>query len=189
VRRALALGCLATIGVADYVTRRRRPRWIVLGVFDEPAHVATAVLILLNLPRKRTAGAGGGRKDWTAGAGGGQKGRTAGAGSGRTGWTGAYLVGSLLPDLDHIPLALRKVHPQPGDPRPVTHCLLTVAPAAALSPALAAGMLAHFTRDLGVGTGVPLLWPATPRSLRVPYSVYLAGCLLLAGRATLRNGL
>jgi LexA-binding, inner membrane-associated putative hydrolase len=159
VRRSLALGCLATIAVADYVIRRRKPRWIVVGLFDHPAHVATAVLILLNLPERNR------------------------------GWTMAYLAGSLLPDLDHIPLALRVVHPSLDDPRPVTHCLLTVAPVAAFNRGAAAGMLAHFARDLGVGTGVPLLWPLTRRSIRVPYLAYAAGCLLLARRATLVDGL
>jgi hypothetical protein len=159
VRRLLPLGCLAVIGVADYVMRRRRPRWIVVGMFDLPAHVATAVLILLNLPPRS--------QEWTMG----------------------YLAGSVLADVDHIPLALRAVHPSPGDPRPVSHCLLAVAPVAAVEGSVAAGMLAHFARDLGVGTGVPLLWPATGRSLRLPHPVYLVGCLLLARRATLVDGL
>jgi inner membrane protein len=136
VRRQLAaLGCLATIAVADYVIQRRKPRWIVAGMFDEPAHVATALLL-----RRRPSA--------------------------------AYLAGSLLPDLDHIPLALRLVHPDPSDPRPVTHCLLTVAPVALMSPEAAKGMLAHFIRDLGVGTGVPLLWPFSRRPVRVPYAAY-----------------
>jgi inner membrane protein len=133
VKRSLV--ALATIAVADYVIRRRKPRWIVAGMFDEPAHVATAFL----LRRKPRA---------------------------------AYLAGSLLPDLDHIPLALRLVHPDPSDPRPVTHCLLTVAPVATLNREAAMGMLAHFVRDLGVGTGVPLLWPLSARPLRVPYAAY-----------------
>jgi hypothetical protein len=133
VKRSLA--ALATIAVADYVIHRRTPRWIVIGMFDHPAHVATAVLLNRNP-------------------------------------TPAYLAGSLLPDVDHIPLALRLVHPYPGDPRPVTHCLLTVAPVAALNRDAAKGMLAHYVRDLGVGTGVPLLWPLTRRSLKLPYMAY-----------------
>lgn len=160
MRRALTLACLATIGVADYVIRRRKPPWLIMGLFDHPAHVATAVLILLNLPEK-TAGE----------------------------WAKGYMVGSLLPDLDHLPLALRAVHPSPAHPRPVTHCLLVVAPVALRHRGVAAGMLAHYVRDLGVGTGVPLLWPATERSLRIPYPAYVAGCLLLARRATLVGGL
>jgi hypothetical protein len=134
-RQLVALGCLATIAVADYVIHRRRPRWIVVGMFDHPAHVATAVLL---------------RKEPTP----------------------SYLAGSLLPDLDHVPLALRLVHPDPGDPRPVTHCLLTVAPVALLNREAALGMLAHFVRDLGVGTGAPLLWPLSGRPVRVPYAAY-----------------
>jgi hypothetical protein len=152
LRRRTALACLATIAVADYVIQRRPPRWILVALFDHPAHVATAMLI------HPSGGA-------------------------------AYLAGSLLPDLDHVPLALRPVHPSLDDPRPVSHCLLATVPVAALNRAAAAGMLAHFARDVGVGTGVPLLWPATRRSIRVPYLVYAAGCVLLARRATLVDGL
>jgi hypothetical protein len=140
-RQLVALGCLATIAVADYVIHRRRPPWLVVGMFDHPAHVATAMLL---------------RKEPTP----------------------SYLAGSLLPDLDHIPLALRVVHPNPSDPRPVTHCLLTVAPVALVDREAAKGMLAHFVRDLGVGTGVPLLWPLSGRPVRVPYAAYAV--LLLA---------
>jgi hypothetical protein len=153
------MGCVAVIAVADYVIQRKKPSWILVGMFDHPAHVATAVLILLNLPERDP------------------------------GWTKAYLAGSLLPDLDHIPLVLRPVKPSLDDPRPVSHCLLAVAPFAAVSKAAAAGMLAHFARDVGVGTGVPLLWPATRRSFRIPYAGYAAACLILARRATLVDGL
>jgi hypothetical protein len=161
MRRAIALSCLATIAAADYTLHRRKPRWILLGIFDHPAHAATAGLLLLNAPPRPRR------------------------------WTVAFLAGSLLPDLDHVPLALKDQHPSPDDPRPVSHCLLAVAPVAALAGltqserlhAAAGGMLAHYARDLGVGTGVPLLWPATRSSFKVPYAAYAAGCLLLAGRA------
>jgi hypothetical protein len=142
VKRALAdLGCLATIAVADYFIHRRRMRWIVVGLFDHPAHVATAALL-------------------------------------RTRPNATYLAGSLLPDVDHIPLALRTVHPDPGDPRPVTHSLLPIGPAVVVNRDMAAGMLAHFVRDLGVGTGLPLLWPLSGKRIRVPYAAYAV--LLLA---------
>jgi hypothetical protein len=83
-------------------------------------------------------------------------------GSGR-----AYLAGSLLPDLDHIPTAFGS--PKVGDPRPKTHSLYVVAPAAAISRPLAAGMLAHLARDLAFKPGVPLFGG---RAFRVPYVAY-----------------
>jgi hypothetical protein len=150
VRDRVALACLATIAVADGVIRRRKLPWLVVGMFDHPAHVATALLL-------------------------------------RPRWDKAYVVGSILPDLDHVPLALRRVHPSPNDPRPTTHCLLAVVPVAAVSRSAAAGMLAHFARDLGVGTGVPLLWPLTRRSFGVPYPAYALACALLARRTAQRR--
>jgi membrane-bound metal-dependent hydrolase YbcI (DUF457 family) len=161
MRKALALGCLATIAAADYTLHRRKPRWILVGLFDHPAHLATAALFVLNAR---------GRPER---------------------WTVAFLAGSVLPDVDHIPLVLREQHPTADDPRPVSHCLLAVAPVALLAAAtqserlhgVASGMVAHYLRDLGVGSGVPLLWPATRRSLRVPYAAYAGACTLAAARA------
>jgi len=160
MRRALALGAVAGIAAADYVLYRRKPRWIMLGLFDHPAHLATAGLFVLNAPQRPTR------------------------------WKVAFLVGSVLPDVDHVPLVLRDQHPSPDDPRPVSHCLLAVAPIAAMAAVtqserlhgMAAGMTAHFLRDLGVGTGVPLLWPVTRRSVRMPYAAYALACALAAGR-------
>jgi inner membrane protein len=167
-RRLAALGCLATILCGDWVILRRRPPWIVSGLFDEPAHVATAGLLLLNLPPRSDR------------------------------WTGGFLAGSVLPDLDHVPLALSRVHPDIDDPRPVTHCLLAIAPLALTAACTrgeareytagaAAGALAHFARDLAVGTGVALLRPLDRRSLRVPYRLYAAAVVGLAARAGLRR--
>ena len=158
------LACLAAIAGADYVIKRHRPPWLLIGPFDHTAHLATAGLVLLNLPPRSPE------------------------------WSAAFLGGSLLPDVDHVPLALRPVHPSADDPRPVRHCLLAVAPVAAAAAArrseplaaTAAGMLAHFARDLGVGSGVPLLWPLTRYSVRLPYPAYAAACLALAVRAALR---
>jgi membrane-bound metal-dependent hydrolase YbcI (DUF457 family) len=163
MRKAFALGCLATIAAADYTLHRRKPRWLLIGLFDHPAHVATAGLFVLNARRRPAR------------------------------WAAGFLVGSLLPDLDHVPLVLREQHPTADDPRPVSHCLLAVLPVAALAGltqserlhGAASGMIAHYARDLGVGSGVPLLWPATGRSLRLPYAVYAGACVMLAGRALL----
>jgi membrane-bound metal-dependent hydrolase YbcI (DUF457 family) len=165
--RQAVLGCLATVAVADTIILRRRPPWIVAGLFDHPAHLGTAGLVLLNLPPRS--------RDWAAG----------------------FLAGSLLPDLDHVPLAVSRVHRTLDDPRPVTHCLLAVAPvfvAARLTHGrvgdalrgAAAGTLAHFARDLAVGTGVALFQPLLGRSLRVPYPGYAAALAGLAARAAAR---
>ena len=160
-RKALALGALATVAAADLTLRRRKPPWIVVGLFDHPAHLATGALVALNVRGRPKR------------------------------WRQACLVGSLIADVDHIPLALRPELPTTDDPRPVSHCLLAVAPVAAAAGltqserlhGLATGMLAHYLRDVGVGSGVPLLWPLTSRSVKVPYAVYLAACLALAARS------
>ncbi|MGH3100260.1 MAG: hypothetical protein ACRDPU_04680, partial [Thermoleophilia bacterium] len=47
----------------------------------------------------------------------------------------------------------------------------------------AAGTLAHFARDLAVGTGVALLKPLTGRSFKVPYPLYVGALAALAARA------
>jgi LexA-binding, inner membrane-associated putative hydrolase len=151
VKRALA--CLATIAAADAVLHRVKLPWLAIGIFDHPAHLATAELVALNVR---------GSKAWKRG----------------------LLVGALLPDADHVPLALQREHPQDGDPRPNTHTLLAVVPVAAAaaitrSQALsgaAVGMLTHYARDLAVGGGLPMMG----RSLRVPYPPYAVSCAVLA---------
>ncbi len=129
--RRLALACVATIAVADYVIKRRDPPWLVVGLFDEPAHVATAVLLKRRPSR-------------------------------------AYLAGALLPDLDLVPSAFGT--PAPGDPRPKTHSIYPLIPAMLVSRDLAAGMLAHYVRDLALDPGLPLLGGS--RHFRVPYGAY-----------------
>jgi inner membrane protein len=164
-RGLAAFACLAVVAAADLVLSRKRPPWIVVGLFDEPAHLATAGVVLANL--RPSSG------EWAVG----------------------FIAGAALPDLDHVPLALSRVHPNVDDPRPVTHCLLAVAPlfaAAQLQPpgprrdalsGAAAGTLAHFARDLAVGTGVALLQPLTGRSFKVPYTLYVGALAALAARA------
>ena len=84
-----------------------------------------------------------------------------------------YLAGSLLPDVDHIPMAFGT--PSAGDPRPRTHSLYGPLAAAPFSRKLAAGMLAHFVRDMALDPGVPLFGG---RPYRLPYGAYAV--LLLA---------
>ena len=121
---------MATIAIADYAIGRWDLSWLRTGVLDEPAHLATAIL-LTERP------------------------------------TPAYIAGALLPDLDHVPLAF--AGPTPGDPRPRTHSIYVVLPALLLSRDLAAGVLAHFARDVALGPGIPLFGG---RHVRVPYGAY-----------------
>lgn len=101
-----------------------------------------------------------------------------------------FLAGSVLIDADHLPLALADEHPTPDDPRPTTHTLLVPAALAALGQrALAAGVCAHFARDVALGPGAPLLWPLSRSHLHVPYAAYAAATTLLAGRVILGRGL
>ena len=176
-RPLVVLGSLATIAGADYVIHRRTPRWLLIGLFDEPAHLATNALLLVNLPpRPRAFGAG-------------------------------FLAGAVALDADHVPLALAPAHPGAGDARPTTHSLLLVSAAAAIAATLpgrardaglglAAGSLGHLWRDLASGRGAALLWPVSHRHVRVPYWLYAAVQVALAERwrgaarrATLREGL
>src|SRR5436190_17952 len=71
--------------------------WLVAGMADEPAHLATAVLVLANLP--------GGGPAWSAG----------------------YAAGAVAVDTDHLPLIPRRHKLGTSDPRPAAHTLLTPA--------------------------------------------------------------
>jgi inner membrane protein len=167
-RRTIALASVATVLAADWTIRKVRPPWLLIGLLDEPAHVATAALVLVNLPERSP--------EWSAG----------------------FMAGSVLPDVDHVPLLFSRTLPQVDDPRPVTHGLLalaapTVIGAVASGPlrdyarGAAAGGLAHFARDLAVGTGVTLLRPLTRRSFRVPHPLYTAALVALAIRGASRR--
>lgn len=94
--------------------------------------------------------------------------------SGRSrGWRANYFIGSLAPDIDHVPMAFGDPHA--GDPRPATHSVMSMGPALVGAPSVAAGMAAHYVRDLALEPGVPLLGG---RHLKVPYGAY--ALLLLA---------
>jgi hypothetical protein len=160
LRRAqvLAAASVAVIAGADSVIRFRPPRWILIAAFDHPAHLATAALIALNLPPRS--------RSWHAG----------------------FMAGALLPDADHVPLALAEEKPGMMDSRPGTHCAVAAAPLFALARAsgsdalsgAAWGTLAHLVRDIAVGPGVPLWSPVRRNDVRVPYPVYAAALLALA---------
>jgi inner membrane protein len=107
----------------------------------------------------------------------------------------AILAGSVLIDLDHLPLQL--LHTDvltAGTPRPYTHSLLTAlvllaAAGAARSQVLlglAIGVAGHLLRDIGTGDGVALLWPLTDDGVVLPFGVYVAVLAVLAFAAAVR---
>lgn len=138
-----------------------------IGVLDEPAHLATAGVLLLALVLLA--------------------GRVV-----SVPFLAAALVASVALDLDHLPQYLGWNGLTEGAPRPYTHSLVTpvvlllVAVAvdgrarqAALGAAFGVG--AHLFRDLATSSGLVLLWPASSAAVRAPYLLYAAGLLSVAG--------
>jgi inner membrane protein len=140
----------------------------VVGLLDEPAHLATAWLALAALAPLRTP-----RGFWPA-----------------------ALVASVAIDVDHVPLYLTDGAFAVDGGRPPVHSLTVVLVLAALAGVArgqwllgaAAGMLLHLVRDLATGPGVPLLWPLADSSVRVPYWAYAVVVLVLAVVAWHRAG-
>lgn len=144
------------------------------AVADEAAHGLTAVLLLLAIPISLPAR-----------------------------FIAGTFVGVVGIDIDHLPLILGSDLLTQQTNRPLTHALLTtviVAVMAMLLPSrwrwvglgIAAGMAAHFWRDLATSTaGVPLLWPWQTFGYRLPYGFYLAvliGCVVIATLRRKRSG-
>jgi inner membrane protein len=146
---ALVLACDALLPAAG-------PNLVLTAALDEPAHLATAALVLLAVLGPR-------RLRWPA---------------------AVALAAAVLIDLDHIPLYLGLRSFAPFG-RPVTHSLLTPLVLAALAVALpgrprrvlaaaAAGVCLHLVRDVATGPGVGLLWPVDARNVLLPYPWYAA---------------
>jgi inner membrane protein len=146
------------------------PPLLLLGLLDEPAHLATAWLFLAAFLPGRARALG----PWV-------------------------LVGAVAIDADHVPLYLWDALAAAPGARPVPHSLLTVAVLAAAAVAsprlrspllgLALGVVLHLVRDLATGPGVPLLWPFGPAKVIVPYAVYLLVLAVVAVVAVVRRSL
>lgn len=168
--RLLPVLALAVILLLDVVARLRDWSVPVIGVLDEPAHVATALLVLLAVagPRRLLA---------------------------HLPFSCAAVIGSVAIDLDHLPL-YAGVHVAVDGGRPFTHCLLTAVLLAAACGAvrryrpiligLATGVLLHLLRDLATGPGVSLFWPVRSGRIDLPYAAYCVVLALCAGVATVR---
>lgn len=141
---------------------------VVVGILDWAAHLATAVLVLVNLPFALPA---------------------------RT--LIAALLASVVIDLDHVPQYLGEQFLTAGAPRPYTHSLASIVAALAVAALLrrgthraiavgvALGLVAHLARDVATGPGVALLWPITSAGVRIPFWVEAAGLAALATRGWL----
>ena len=139
-----------------------------LGPLDWSAHVATALILLANLPLS----------------------------TGHPSATAA-LVAAMAIDLDHVPGYLGTDILTAGTPRPTrTRCtvLLGAGAGAVLSGSarmialgVAFGVLAHLLRDIATGDGVALLWPLTETGVRVPFWIEAAAIGALAARAWQRG--
>lgn len=141
---------------------------VVVGVLDWSAHLATAVLLLVNLPLPLPAR-----------------------------MLVAALLTSVVIDVDHIPHYLGQTWLTDGTPRPYPHSLFPVAVALAVAALLrrpahrsiavgvALGLIAHLARDIATGPGIPLLWPVTDAAFRIPFWLETAALAALATRAWL----
>lgn len=166
VSRVLLLGALTIVVIiAIDAWLDASPRTLVQeGVADESGHLLTTLLLLAALTPFAS------RK-----------------------FVIAALLGSVLIDLDHLPLVLGSDLLTRTTNRPFPHALLTIAIVLLLSSAprwrefglgMAAGLASHFLRDMGTSpAGVPLLWPLRNTGFLIPDALYLAVllcCVLLA---------
>lgn len=159
---------LVGILLLDLVQTARNWHVAVVGLLDEPAHLLTAWLFVAACT-----------------------GRTA-----RLRVLPWLLAGSVLLDLDHVPLFLGAewIAATPGG-RPVTHSLITIVllltASAMVRPwrlplaGVAAGTATQLVRDLSTGPGIPLFWPLLDGDVRLPYLPYLGILVALAVAATI----
>lgn len=167
------LACYAF--ATDWLTGWHGMSFVMRGLLDWPAHIATAFVILGALTRVRR-----------------------GPPDQRFGWM--MLTWSVLIDIDHLPAEFGSTVLTNGTPRPYTHALwtvivLTLAWATArffairsrrrrpvtveLALAGAAwGVAAHFVRDIATAP-MSLWWPVTKVAVEVPYWWYMAALAII----------
>jgi len=164
---------LAAIGLLDLASAHLPKTVLLTGLLDEPAHLATAALLLLAAGLWRPTHDGAGLVPVVA------------------------LASAVLIDVDHIPLYLGVPGISAGG-RPFSHSLVTPAIAAIMAAALSGrgravasgitiGTLLHFVRDVATGPGLPLAWPVTNSDVRMPLSAYAAVLGAAAALASWRS--
>ncbi len=170
---------LAVVLVLDAVAGSRRWPVPAAALLDEPAHLATAVLVLVAVAGPR----------WL---------RI------HRRFAAAACIASVAIDVDHVPLYAHVRHIAVDGGRPFTHSLSTVAVLLGLAllvrgrrPAwagevagVAVGVALHLFRDLASGPGVSLFWPVYVPGLHLPYGAYavLLGVAAAAGVARMVAG-
>jgi hypothetical protein len=169
---------LAAVALDDALLLPRAPSYAVLGLLDEPAHLATSVILLLAvaavLARLRRAVS--------------------------TGFAvGLVLAGNLI-DVDHVPQVLGSDVITAGTPRPYSHSvtLLLMVILVALvgrgrvrAASVGVGVAGHLLRDLGTAP-IGLFWPVSTAGVTIPHALYLAllaGCALIPLVAGMLNPL
>lgn len=140
------------------------------GLVDECAHLLTAALLASAIPARLPVG-----------------------------FIAGMIAGTVVIDVDHLPLILGSDLLTRETNRPLTHCLLSIVIALAfagigptrwrwLGAGVAAGFAAHFWRDLATSTaGVPLLWPWLTTGFLTPYPVYLGSLIICVVMVTVRQ--
>jgi inner membrane protein len=154
------------------------------GLLDEPAHLATALVILGALVRVRGA-----------------------LPDPHFGWT--MLACSVLIDLDHLPAEFGTGALTNGTPRPYTHALWTVialtlawatarffvirsgrsrpATVELILAGAAWGVAAHFVRDIATAP-MSFWWPVTDIAVQVPYWWYVVALSVIIAIGPVRRG-
>jgi inner membrane protein len=168
-RGLITAAAVAAVLLLDVVARAASWPLLVQGLLDEPAHVLTAWLCLTALGAPLVPGR---RERWV-------------------------LAGTVLIDLDHLPLYVDHEGWAVDGGRPPTHSLglllllLLVAVSiprwGTAAAGLAVGVLFHLLRDLATGPGVPLFWPFGSL-VGIPYPAYVA-VLVVAAAAAVLHGL
>lgn len=164
---------LLVVVALDLLIHVSRPGYALLGLLDEPAHLATGAIVVAVVSARR-------------------------GGLPRSLWVGA-LCSTVLIDLDHLPSVLGSDVLTAGTPRPYTHSLTTVLclgvsalatrrhPMSRVLQGCVIGVSAHLLRDVATAP-IALVWPLSNDGVAIPYVVYLAvlaAATVLGGTAVL----
>jgi inner membrane protein len=158
--------------------------FVLRGLIDEPAHIATALVVLGAITRFRGSPP-------------------------EPKFCATMLICSVLIDVDHLPAEFGSYALTDGTPRPYTHALWTVlvlilawwvarylarrngrprpATAELVLAGAAWGLAAHFLRDIATAP-MSFWWPVTDMSVEVPYWWYVVALFVIIVLGPIRRG-